>query len=80
MYADKVFKHFMRPQNSCIMPYADAEGSYGDPACGDYLEMYIKADNNIITEISCMIFGSPASIAVSSMTSVPVKVKVWKKP
>ncbi len=75
MYSNKVIEHFMCPQNSYSMPYADAEGSSGDAACGDYLQMYIKVNNNIITEISYLIFGCSAAIATSSMTSVLAKGK-----
>jgi nitrogen fixation NifU-like protein len=57
------------------MPGADAEGSYGDPSCGDYLTFYIKVENNRITDISYLVFGCSASIATSSMTSVIAKGK-----
>lgn len=60
----------MCPQNARSMPDADAEGSYGDPSCGDYLTFYIKVKDNIIKEISYLVFGCSASIATSSMTSV----------
>ncbi len=75
MYSDKVIEHFMCPQNSYTMPDADAEGSFGDITCGDFLQMYIKVNNNIITEISYLIFGCSAAIATSSMTSVLAKGK-----
>ena len=75
MYSDKALEHFMCPQNSYSMPNADAEGSSGDAACGDYLQMYIMVNNNIITEISYLIFGCGAAIATSSMTSVLAKGK-----
>jgi len=65
----------MCPQNSYSMPDADAEGTYGDPSCGDYLIIYIKVENNVIEEISYLVFGCSASIATSSMTSVLVKGK-----
>jgi nitrogen fixation NifU-like protein len=57
------------------MPGADAEGSYGDPSCGDYLTFYIKVENKRITDISYLVFGCSASIATSSMTSVIAKGK-----
>ena len=70
MYSDKVLEHFMCPHNAYSMPDCDAEGSFGDPSCGDSLTIYIKVKNNIITEISYLVFGCTASIATSSMTSV----------
>jgi nitrogen fixation NifU-like protein len=57
------------------MPDADGKGSYGDPACGDYLTIYIKVKKDIIEEISYLVFGCSAAIATSSMTSVIVRGK-----
>ncbi len=63
----------MCPQNAHSMPDADAEGDYGDPSCGDYLTVYLKVKNNRVEETSYLVFGCPASIATSSMTSVLAK-------
>jgi nitrogen fixation NifU-like protein len=75
MYSDKVIEHFMCPQNAYSMPDADAEGSFGDPTCGDYLTIYIKVKDNRISEISFLVLGCPAAIATSSMTTVLAKGK-----
>ena len=69
----------MCPQNAHSMPDADAEGDYGDPSCGDYLTVYLKVQNNRVEEISYLVFGCPASIATSSMTSVLAKGKTLKE-
>jgi nitrogen fixation NifU-like protein len=74
-YSDTVIEHFMCPQNIGSLPDAHAEGEAGDAACGDYLNMYIKVENFIISEIGYLIFGCPAAIATSSMTSVLAKGK-----
>ena len=65
----------MCPQNSYSMPDADAQGEFGDPACGDALTIFIKVKDNIIKEISYLVFGCSASIATSSVTSVLAKGK-----
>lgn len=75
MYSDKVIEHFMCPQNVYFMPDADAEGTFGDPSCGDVLTVYIKVREDQIEEISYLVFGCCASIATSSMTSVLAKGK-----
>ena len=72
-------EHFMCPQNAHSMPDADAEGSYGDPSCGDYLTVYLKVKNSRIEEISYLVFGCCASIATSSMTSVLAKGKTLEE-
>jgi nitrogen fixation NifU-like protein len=65
----------MCPQNCRSMPDADAEGSYGDPNCGDFLIVYIKVQDHHISDISYLVYGCSASIATSSMTSVLAKGK-----
>ncbi len=60
----------MCPRNAHSMPDADAQGSFGDPSCGDSLTFYIKVKDNSIQEISFLVFGCCASIATSSMTSM----------
>ncbi len=79
MYSQKVIEHFMCPQNAYSMPDADASGQNGDPDCGDFLEVYIKVRNDIISEISYLVFGCSASVATSSMTSVLAKNKTLKQ-
>ena len=69
----------MCPQNAHSMPNADAEGSFGDPACGDALTVYLKVKDNRIEEISYLVFGCCASIATSSMTSVLAKRKTLEE-
>ncbi len=69
----------MCPQNAHSMPDANAEGSCGDPSCGDYLTVYIKVKDNRIEEISYLVFGCSASIATSSMTSVLAKGKTLEE-
>ena len=75
IYSEKVIEHFMCPQNAHSMPDADAQGSFGDPSCGDSLTVYIKVKDNRIQDISYLVFGCCASIATSSMTSVLAKGK-----
>lgn len=74
-FNDKVIDHFMSPRNAGTMPDADAVGSSGDPRCGDALTLYIKVKDDVITDISFLVFGCVAAIATSSMTTVLVKGK-----
>lgn len=75
-YTDTVIEHFMCPRNAGSMIDADGEGSFGDPACGDFLTIYIKVKNGIIEDISFLVFGCAAAIATSSMTTELVKGKL----
>lgn len=74
-YSIKVIEHFMSPQNVGSMIDYDGKGEYGDPDCGDSLTIYIKVEEDIIKDISFLIFGCTASIASSSMTTVLAKGK-----
>ncbi|MFA6813791.1 MAG: iron-sulfur cluster assembly scaffold protein [Bacteroidaceae bacterium] len=74
-FSDKVIEHFMSPRNAGSMPDADGIGNGGDPSCGDSLTIYIKVKNNIISDISFLVFGCVAAIATSSMTTELVKGK-----
>ncbi len=65
----------MCPQNVGSMPDADGEGTVGDPNCGDSLTIYVRVRDEIIMDISFLVFGCTASIATSSMTTVLAKGK-----
>lgn len=65
----------MSPQNVGSMVDYDGKGTYGDPRCGDFLTIYIKVKDNIIEDISFLVFGCTASVATSSMTTVLAKGK-----
>lgn len=75
IYSEKVMEHFKNPRNAYSLPDANAQGTYGDPSCGDALIIFLKVRDNIIQEISYLVFGCCAAIATSSMTSVLAKGK-----
>lgn len=74
-YTDTVIEHFMCPRNIGSMNGADGEGNCGDPNCGDFLTIYIKVKNDVIEDISFLVFGCAAAIATSSMTTELAKGK-----
>ncbi|HPX93363.1 MAG TPA: iron-sulfur cluster assembly scaffold protein [Bacillota bacterium] len=79
IYSDTVIDHFMSPRNAHTMPDADAEGSVGDPSCGDCLVMYIKVKDNRIDDISYLVYGCCGAVATSSMTSELAKGKTLEE-
>lgn len=74
-YTDIVMDHFMCPRNIGIIKDINGEGTSGDSGCGDSLNIYIKVKNDLIEDISFLVYGCPASIATSSMTTELVKGK-----
>jgi nitrogen fixation NifU-like protein len=67
MYSEKVMEHFQNPRNVGEIEDADGVGEIGNPVCGDIMKLYIKVDNNRITDAKFKTFGCGAAIATSSM-------------
>jgi len=74
-YSTKVMEHFAQPHNVGELPDADGVGTVGNPVCGDVMRLYIKVENDIITEAKFKTFGCGAAIATSSMVTDMVKGK-----
>lgn len=77
-YSDKVMDHFMEPRNMGDIKDADAVGTVGNPACGDVMRLYIKVEDDKITEAKFKTFGCGAAIATSSMATEMIKDKSLK--
>lgn len=74
-YSEKVMEHFRNPHNVGEIPNASGVGKVGNAVCGDIMNLYIKVDNNIITDAKFKTFGCGAAIATSSMVTDLVKGK-----
>jgi nitrogen fixation protein NifU and related proteins len=69
MYSDKVMDHFKNPRNVGEIDNADGIGEVGNPVCGDIMKIFLKIQNNIITDAKFKTFGCGAAIASSSMAT-----------
>ena len=69
VYSKKVMDHFTNPKNVGVIENPDGFGKVGNPVCGDLMEMYIKVENDIITDIKFKTFGCGSAIATSSMVT-----------
>ncbi|KAF5078375.1 Iron-sulfur cluster assembly scaffold protein IscU [anaerobic digester metagenome] len=67
MYSEKVMDHFQNPRNVGEIEDADGVGTEGNPTCGDLMTIYIKVEDNVITDVKFKTFGCGAAIATSSM-------------
>jgi nitrogen fixation protein NifU and related proteins len=67
MYSEKVMDHFQHPRNVGEIEDASGVGTEGNPTCGDLMTIYIKVEDNIITDVKFKTFGCGAAIATSSM-------------
>lgn len=68
-YSKKVMDHFLNPRNVGEIKHPDGHGKVGNPVCGDLMEMYIKIEKEIITDIKFKTFGCGSAIATSSMVT-----------
>jgi nitrogen fixation NifU-like protein len=67
--------HFMNPRNVGVIEDADGVGRTGNPVCGDLMEMSVKIDDDVISDIKFRTFGCGAAIATSSMATELIKGK-----
>lgn len=74
-YSDKVIEHFTNPRNVGVIEDADGVGRVGNPVCGDMMEMSVKIQGDVITDIKFRTFGCGAAIATSSMATELIKGK-----
>jgi len=75
MYSEKVMEHFANPRNVGELEDANAVGQVGNPKCGDIMKIYMKIEDDKISDIRFKTFGCGAAIATSSMATELVKGK-----
>ncbi len=75
MYNEKVIEHYSNPRNVGEIEDASGVGEVGNPVCGDIMKMYLKIENNIITDVKFKTFGCGAAIATSSVSTEMIKGK-----
>lgn len=75
LYSEKVMDHFRNPRNVGILEDADGVGEVGNPVCGDIMKIYLKIEDNRITDVKFETFGCSSAIASSSMATELIKGK-----
>ena len=75
LYSEIVMDHFMNPRNVGSIPDADGIGEVGNAKCGDIMKIYLKIDDNKISDVKFETFGCGSAIASSSMATEMVKGK-----
>ena len=69
LYTETVMDHFMHPRNVGSIEEADGVGEVGNAVCGDIMKMYLKIENNVITDVKFETFGCGSAIASSSIAA-----------
>jgi len=62
---EKVKEYFINQPNLGVMEDATIMGRGGDPDCGDYIELYLKIENDRILKASAMVTGCAYAIATT---------------
>ncbi len=75
LYSEKVMEHFRHPRNVGSIENADGIGEVGNAKCGDIMKIYLKIDNDIVTDVKFETFGCGSAIASSSMATELIKGK-----
>ena len=75
LYSEKVMDHFTNPRNVGTMENADGIGEVGNAKCGDIMKIFLKIENDIITDVKFSTFGCGSAIASSSMATEMIKGK-----
>ena len=75
LYSEKVMDHFRNPRNVGVIENADGVGEVGNAKCGDIMKIYLKIEDDIITDVKFETFGCGSAIASSSMATEMIKGK-----
>ena len=75
LYSEKVMDHFRNPRNVGVIENADGVGEVGNAKCGDIMKIYLKIDDDTITDVKFETFGCGSAIASSSMATELIKGK-----
>ena len=75
LYSEKVMDHFRNPRNVGQIDDADGIGEVGNAKCGDIMKMYLKIDDDTVTDVKFETFGCGSAIASSSMATELIKGK-----
>lgn len=75
MFSQKVMNIFLNPQNVGILQSASGVGQFTDEKKNDVFKIYVKIENNVITDASFKAFTGVAGTAVASTLTCMVKNK-----
>lgn len=66
-YNKTITDHFENPRNWGDMVDADGIGLVGDPNRGDFLKVFIRVKDTIVTDVKFLTRGCPVCIAAASI-------------
>lgn len=69
LYSEIVMDHFRNPRNVGEIENPDGVGEVGNAKCGDIMKIYLRVEDNLITDVKFKTFGCASAIASSSMAT-----------
>ena len=69
VYNETLMDHFMHPRNVGEIEHPDAMAEVGDPACGDFIRVYLMVEGEKITVFKFLTQGCPGAISTSSIAT-----------
>ena len=75
LYSEKVMDHFRNPRNVGVLEDANGVGEVGNAVCGDIMKIYLKIEDDVVTDVKFETFGCGSAIASSSMATELIKGK-----
>lgn len=75
LYQEVIFDHNRQPRNFHTMPEADHHADGHNPLCGDQLTVYLRIEDDIVTDASFVGHGCAISTASASLMTEAIKGK-----
>ena len=75
LYSETVMDHFRNPRNVGALENPDGVGEAGNPVCGDIMKIYLRVEDEVITDVKFETFGCGSAIASSSMATELIRGK-----
>jgi len=69
VYNEILMDHFMHPRNVGEIENPDAMAEVGDPACGDFIRVYLRVESEKISVFKFLTQGCPGAISTSSIAT-----------
>ena len=66
---EKIVDHFLHPRNIGEIENPDGHAVIGDPSCGDHIKVWIRIQDEIITDFKYKVFGCWGAISTTSVIS-----------
>ncbi len=69
VYTPKALEHFRNPSNVGQVEKPDGKGAFGDPTCGDYIEVTIRVDpeEDRLVDVRFLVRGCAGAISTASI-------------